>query len=46
KHATYKLSGGQKRRIAIAGILAMQPECIVFDEATAMLDPTGRKEIV
>ncbi len=46
KHATYKLSGGQKQRIAIAGILAMSPECIVFDEATAMLDPTGRKEIV
>ena len=46
KHSTYKLSGGQKQRIAIAGILAMSPECIVFDEATAMLDPTGRKEIV
>lgn len=46
KHATYNLSGGQKQRIAIAGILAMSPECIVFDEATAMLDPTGRKEIV
>lgn len=45
RHATYKLSGGQKQRIAIAGILAMRPECIVFDEATAMLDPTGRKEI-
>ena len=45
KHATYKLSGGQKQRIAIAGILAMRPECIIFDEATAMLDPTGRKEI-
>lgn len=45
QHATYKLSGGQKQRIAIAGILAMSPECIVFDEATAMLDPTGRKEI-
>ena len=44
--ATYSLSGGQKQRIAIAGILAMSPECIVFDEATAMLDPTGRKEIV
>ncbi|MBQ0109439.1 MAG: ATP-binding cassette domain-containing protein, partial [Clostridiales bacterium] len=44
-HATYKLSGGQKQRVAIAGILAMNPECIVFDEATAMLDPTGRKEI-
>ncbi len=46
KHATYKLSGGQKQRIAIAGILAMRPDCIVFDEATAMLDPSGRKEIV
>ncbi len=46
QHSTYKLSGGQKQRIAIAGILAMTPECIVFDEATAMLDPTGRKEIV
>lgn len=46
KHATYKLSGGQKQRVAIAGMLAMDPECIVFDEATAMLDPTGRKEIV
>jgi energy-coupling factor transport system ATP-binding protein len=46
KHATHKLSGGQKQRIAIAGVLAMSPECIVFDEATAMLDPTGRKEIV
>ena len=45
-HATYKLSGGQKQRIAIAGILAMLPDCIIFDEATAMLDPTGRKEIV
>lgn len=46
KHATYKLSGGQKQRIAIAGILAMLPECIIFDEATAMLDPSGRKEII
>ncbi len=45
KHTTYSLSGGQKQRIAIAGILAMRPDCIVFDEATAMLDPTGRKEI-
>ena len=46
KHATHKLSGGQKQRVAIAGTLAMHPECIVFDEATAMLDPTGRKEII
>ena len=46
KHSTHKLSGGQKQRIAIAGVLAMSPDCIVFDEATAMLDPTGRKEIV
>ena len=45
-HATYKLSGGQKQRVAIAGILAMGPDCIVFDEATAMLDPTGRRDIV
>lgn len=46
RHATHKLSGGQKQRIAIAGVLAMGPDCIIFDEATAMLDPTGRKEIV
>ena len=45
-HATSKLSGGQKQRIAIAGVLAMRPDCIIFDEATAMLDPTGRREIV
>ncbi|MDL2286954.1 energy-coupling factor transporter ATPase [Eubacteriales bacterium OttesenSCG-928-G02] len=46
KHSTYKLSGGQKQRVAIAGILAMSPDCIIFDEATAMLDPTGRKDII
>lgn len=39
------LSGGQKQKVAIAGILAMEPECIVFDEPTAMLDPKGRREV-
>ena len=46
KHAPHLLSGGQKQRIAIAGILAMKPKCIVFDEPTAMLDPSGRKEVI
>ena len=46
KHAPHLLSGGQKQRIAIAGILAMQPKCIIFDEPTAMLDPSGRKEVM
>ena len=46
RHSPALLSGGQKQRIAIAGILAMYPECIVLDEPTAMLDPSGRKEIV
>lgn len=46
KHAPHLLSGGQKQRIAIAGILAMRPECIVFDEPTAMLDPSGRREVI
>lgn len=45
-HAVYNLSGGQKQRVAIAGILAIKPKCIVFDEATAMLDPVGRKEVI
>jgi len=40
------LSGGQKQRVAIAGILAMQTDVIIFDEATAMLDPKGRKTIL
>ena len=46
KHAPHLLSGGQKQRVAIAGILAMKPKCIVFDEPTAMLDPSGRKEVI
>lgn len=45
-HAPHKLSGGQKQRVAIAGILAMQPDCIVLDEPTAMLDPSGRQEVM
>lgn len=45
-HPPFKLSGGQKQRIAIAGILAMEPECIVLDEPTAMLDPSGREEVL
>ncbi len=45
-HAPSQLSGGQKQRVAIAGILAMEPECIILDEATAMLDPTGRKDVM
>ncbi|MDO4739340.1 MAG: energy-coupling factor transporter ATPase [Eubacteriales bacterium] len=43
--APHMLSGGQKQRVAIAGVLAMRCEVIVFDEATAMLDPSGREEI-
>ncbi|MDD6770020.1 MAG: energy-coupling factor transporter ATPase [Inconstantimicrobium porci] len=46
KHAPHLLSGGQKQRVAIAGILAMKPKCIIFDEPTAMLDPSGRKEVL
>lgn len=46
KHAPHLLSGGQKQRVAIAGILAMNPDCIIFDEPTAMLDPTGRIEVM
>lgn len=46
RHSPHHLSGGQKQRIAIAGILAMTPECIVFDESTAMLDPSGRREVM
>lgn len=46
RHAPHLLSGGQKQRVAIAGILAMRPKCIVLDEPTAMLDPSGRKEVI
>ncbi|MBP1584699.1 MAG: energy-coupling factor transporter ATPase [Lachnospiraceae bacterium] len=41
-----RLSGGQKQRVSIAGVLAMHPKCIILDEPTAMLDPSGRKEVV
>lgn len=42
----HHLSGGQKQKVAIAGIIAMKPECIVLDEATSMLDPIGRNEVM
>ncbi len=44
--AVHHLSGGQKQRIAIAGILALKPQILVLDEASAMLDPSGRKELL
>ena len=44
--APHLLSGGQKQRVAIAGILAMRPRVIVLDEPTAMLDPSGRREVI
>ena len=44
--APHMLSGGQKQRIAIAGMLAMEPQTLVLDEATAMLDPMGRRDIL
>ena len=45
-HAPHLLSGGQKQRIAIAGVIAMHPKTIIFDEPTAMLDPSGRCEVM
>ncbi len=42
----HRLSGGQKQRVAIAGVLAISPQVLILDEATAMLDPKGRKEIM
>lgn len=46
KHSPNKLSGGQKQRVSIAGVIAMHPKCIVMDEPTAMLDPSGRYEVI
>ena len=46
RHSPNHLSGGQKQRVAVAGVLAMRPKCIILDEATAMLDPGGRKDVL
>lgn len=46
RRSPHTLSGGQKQRVALAGILALRPDILVFDEATAMLDPKGRQEVL
>jgi len=46
KQEPHSLSGGQKQRLAIAGVLAMEPDVIILDEATSMLDPLGKKEVL
>ena len=46
RHSPHQLSGGQKQRVAIAGIIALSPDVIIFDESTAMLDPSGRAEVM
>lgn len=46
RRAPHSLSGGQKQRAAIAGVLALEPELLLFDEATSMLDPAGRREVL
>ncbi|MGN1024142.1 MAG: energy-coupling factor transporter ATPase, partial [Lachnospiraceae bacterium] len=46
KKSPNRLSGGQKQRVSIAGVIAMHPKCIIMDEPTAMLDPSGRHEVI